>query len=224
VACDAEFPGAHLCHASEYVLSTALTPVPATGAWLDPSVTNDGVTTLSSAPSFGRYISSVNTCSHWTSATSSIVAPYIDTSGALFTNGACNAARALACCNGASKAEFAGFTSASLTGNLGGRTAGHITCDAEFPGAHMCHAAEYVRAASTSAAPAAGAWIDPSADTLGTTTLSGAPSFGRYISSVNTCSHWTSATSSIVGPYIDAGGAPFTNGACNVSRRIACCF
>jgi hypothetical protein len=141
-----------------------------------------------------------------------------------YTGGACNAVRALACCNAAPKTQFAGFTATPSTGALGGRVAAHATCDAEFPGARMCHAAEYIRAVSMVPVPAEGAWLDASADMLGQSTISGGPAFGRYAANTNGCLHWTEGTSSYTGTYLLPGGVTFTGGACNASRRIACCF
>jgi len=64
---------------------------------------------------------------------------------------------------GEDAAVFAGFTSATTTGNAGGREAMHALCNAAFSGSHMCHAAEYNLATSATPVPSAGAWIAGSA-------------------------------------------------------------
>src|SRR5262249_47268855 len=54
--CNANYPGSHLCHASEYSRASSSAPIPASGAWLDMSSDIEG-SALSSAssPLFGRY-------------------------------------------------------------------------------------------------------------------------------------------------------------------------
>jgi hypothetical protein len=218
--CNAQFPGAHLCHASEYVLSNSSAAVPAVGAWLDPSTSPDGTSTVSGAPSFGRYVSA-NACTHWTQGSAGS-GTYIDVGGQIYTGGTCTAVRALACCNGTVKVDFAGFTGAVYNGNIGGRTAAHAICAVELPGAHMCHAAEYVRSVSSDAVPPEGAWLDPSATSTSVSTVSGAPAFGRYVSA-NACTHWTQGSAGS-GTYIDVGGQIYTGGTCTATRHIACCY
>src|SRR5690606_36450919 len=120
-----------------------------------------------------------NTCVNWTSALSGNSGTYVQPDGGMSSGGSCNVARSLACCNGAPQVAFAGFTAASAP--MSGRPTMHAACGAQFPGAHMCHAAEYIRCASASPIPAAGAWLDPSVDeTNGFISTGGSPAFGRH--------------------------------------------
>ena len=240
--CAAEFPGAHLCHVSEYQLAGSATTVPASGAWIDPSVDVNGDFTLDSSTSFGREARS-STCSAWTTDSStSFTTTYMQPNGRVVTASSgtlpkppgCETPRALACCNGAPKIIFAGFTTAANTGggfNANGRPGMHAVCNAEFPGSHMCHIAEYQRAGSPASVPTSGAWVDPSVDELGDFTLGAAPRFGRETSD-STCAGWTnSLTSSGTATYLGPDGTGHTESSgtlpqppgCGAIRPIACC-
>jgi hypothetical protein len=183
----------------------------------------DGAATLQSAPAFGRY--TVNSCLSWTSTSTSYAGTYVQPNGSIATgSGAvCTAVRPLACCNGAPKHVFAGFSASSYTGDIGGRPAAHAICNAEFAGAHLCHGAEYLRSVSASPIPAEGAWLDCSTDASGNAVIQGAPSYGRY--TVNSCLSWTSASTSYAGTLVQANGSlAVGSGVCSVARRIACCY
>jgi hypothetical protein len=85
-----------MCHAAEYVRSVSSDPVPAQGAWLDPSVTLTAELSVGGGPGFGRYVSA-STCTHWTVGSGS-TSTYIDVGGQIYTGGACGASRRIACC------------------------------------------------------------------------------------------------------------------------------
>jgi hypothetical protein len=239
--CDAEFPGAHLCHVSEYFASNSATPVPDDGAWIDPSVRTDGTQTWQSAPHFGRSTSNY-TCSNWTvNAPGQSSSTWLRADGAVVTYAAgtlptqpnCTAQRALACCNGTPRARFAGFTSTPIrAGDLGSRQAMHGACGAAFPGAHLCHAAAYIRAASAEPVPASGAWIDPSAHSGGGTTWNGVADAGRSVTSSYDCGNWTiSVAGQGNSTWLATDGAMRTFSAgtlpaqpnCSAERVLACC-
>jgi hypothetical protein len=217
--CAAEFAGGHLCHASEFLLANSLVTPPAAGAWLDPSVAPDDTTTYAAAPAYGRRVGAPD-CSNWTNGTAGTYGPHVDPNGGISNSGTCANARPLACCNGVSKVEFMGVTSSYSA--MTGRTAMHQACNAQYAGSHFCHAAEYLRAASTSPIPAEGAWLDPSVDFEGTTSYSGSPLFGRQLGAPD-CSNWTNATAGTYGPHIDPNGGISNSGTCAVQRYIACC-
>ncbi|MCK6592987.1 MAG: hypothetical protein L6Q76_35990, partial [Polyangiaceae bacterium] len=217
--CAAEFSGAHLCHASEFLLTNSLVTPPAAGAWIDPSAAPDDTTTYAGAPAYGRRIGGAD-CANWTNGTSGAYAPHVDANGGISNSGTCAAVRTLACCNGLPKVEFMGVTSSYSA--MGGRTAMHQACAAEYPESHFCHAAEYLRASSSITIPSEGAWIDPSVDFQASTTYSGSPLFGRQIGGAD-CSNWTNTTSSAYGPHIDANGGISNSGTCVAQRYIACC-
>jgi hypothetical protein len=221
-ACAAELPGAHLCHASEYLLSNSATPVPASGAWLDASATPTDSLAIEGSHTFGRYTGA--SCLSFTSTSTSYAGTYLQTNGEVTWGGsACQTARPLACCNGAPKIVFAGFTAATITGSAGGRPAVHAMCSAEFPGAHLCHAAEYLRSNSATTIPAGGAWLDASVDEAEGLTIEAAPSYGRYTGA--SCLSFTSASTSYAGTYLQTNGEVTWGGsACQTARPVACCF
>ncbi|MFT3767585.1 MAG: hypothetical protein QM820_19190 [Minicystis sp.] len=223
-ACAAEFAGAHLCHASEYLLSRSATAVPAAGAWLDSSVDQGGSQVLNGLYTYGRHTG--YSCTSFTSAGATGSGTYVQPSGAVTwgSSNVCSAVRPLACCNGAPKIVFAGLSSSSYTGNIGGRPAANAVCNAEFSGAHVCHAAEYLRSASTVTVPPEGAWVESSADPNGSQTLQGAPAFGLHTG--YSCTSFTSASTTGSGTYIQpSGGVTWgSSNVCSTSRRIACCY
>jgi len=63
--------------------------------------------------------------------------------------------------------EFAGFTNATFTGDLGGLPGANAKCANEFAGASLCTRADYDLSNTTVPAPASGAWIDYSRGTDG---------------------------------------------------------
>jgi hypothetical protein len=239
--CAAEFTGSHLCHISEYQQTTSATIVPATGAWIDPSVTPDSDLTLESASGFGREAFSFS-CGSWTSASNtSFAATFLRPDGRVQTTSsntfptppACDVQRALACCNGAPKVQLAGFTTVTPDGaGFGtGRPGMHAACASEFAGSHMCHIAEYLRAGSPVSVPTSGAWIDPSVADTGELVLGGSPRFGRMTQSF-TCSGWTNnVQASGASTFLDVDGSAHTHSSntfpnpigCAAQRPIACC-
>ncbi len=134
------------------------------------------------------------------------------------------ATRPLACCNGVPRTQFAGFTTLVTPAAIsGGRPGMHAACASEFAGSHMCHASEYLRAASPVPVPTGGAWIDPSvhASDAGLT-YSGGASFGRHAFSGN-CGSWGGFVTSS-GSAVKVGGYPDGVSDCATAmRRIACC-
>ena len=240
--CAAEFPSSHFCHISEYVRSNSPTTVPASGAWIDPSVDINGDLTFASALAYGREPSQY-TCSAWTSSSNtSFTSTHLRPDGRVTTSSSstaplppgCGTMRPLACCNGAPKVEFAGFTAATTNGagfNGSGRPGMHAACHAEFPDSHFCHIAEYLRAASPIAVPTTGAWIDPSANENGDLDFGGGPRFGRE-GSQYTCAGWTNANqNSGTSTFLDVDGVAHTHSSstaplpigCAAVRPLACC-
>ena len=221
--CAAEYTGGHFCHIAEYLLSNSMASIPAAGAWMDQSIGADGSATCGGGPSLGRYLSSSD-CDDWTTSSASWSGNHLEGATAKYRSNACNTSRHLACCNGAPKIMFAGFTTAAIDGGAAsGRPALHVMCNAEFAGSHFCHVAEYFRAQTTEAPPAEGAWIDASAAPDGTSANGGLPTAGRYLSSSD-CDDWTTASASWSGNYLEGVTAKYRSNACNVMRRLACCF
>ncbi len=220
-ACAAEFTDAHLCHAAEYNLSVSAIEIPASGAWLESSYDIEAGWTQAAAPMFGRNPS--NSCNHFThGASGSYSGTVLDWSGNIGTTFTCHQARPLACCNGAPKTAVAGFTTAAHNGAVGGRPAAHAACMLEFPGSHVCHAAEYNQSASKLLIPSGGAWLESSTDLLSGWSSGGVPSYGRNPS--NSCNHFThGASGSYSGTLLERSGSIGTSFTCNVARPIACC-
>ena len=212
--CQAEFAGGHLCHQAEYLLTESLVTPPANGAWLGSSIRADGNLFNAVQPTAGRNGSSG--CSSWTNGINGN-GLVVESDGGVAVM-SCSVARPVTCCNGAAKVSFDGFTAATFDGNIGGRAAAHVACDAEFPGARLCHVAQYVRAVSATPVPVGGAWMESSIGEDGTTTTGGLPSAGRSRS--GGCSNWTSTVGN--GAAIDDDGS-FISGVCNISRPLACC-
>jgi hypothetical protein len=226
-ACDAEFTGSHFCHFAEFALAGSAARPTASGAWIDPStLSNTGSVTNAMSVQAGR-LSGTSDCSNWTSsAVGSSGGYYVDSNGNPAEYG-CSNTRQLACCSTPSRVGFAGFTSATTTGNAGGHAGMNGMCQAQFPSSHLCHTAEYMRANSGVPVPASGAWLDPSAmvDYRGSAyTNAGLPTAGRYYLNSNSCYAWTSSTLGNKGEYMPTNGGSIFNGDCSAARVVACCF
>jgi hypothetical protein len=217
--CGGEFPGSHFCHASEYMLTGSGVPIAATGAWIDPSINIANSTSYHGSPVSGRNYN--GGCTQWTSASSTTTGVIVTPDGAFSASALCNVARPLACCNSPTKAQFAGFTSAAAL--MTGRVGMHALCTAQFSGAHMCHAAEYLRSASPDPVPATGAWLDPSVDfDASATSYHGLPGAGRNYN--GGCTQWTSKSSTTTGVIVTVEGAFSASALCDVDRPVACCI
>ncbi|MEW6433717.1 MAG: hypothetical protein AB1730_19595 [Myxococcota bacterium] len=117
--------------------------------------------------------------------------------------------------------SFAGFTTMSYSGDLGGIQGAHAKCDAQYSGAHLCTWREYELIGSSAAVPAAGAWIDDARYTS-----SSAPTVTpRDRENGYACDNWRS-TSSYNAGWIDVQGlytTAYQANACATVRPLACC-
>ncbi len=218
-SCAAEFPEAHLCHVAEYANTNSMVSVPADGAWIDGSVTIDAKYMSAGLITSGRDTN--GGCSAWTSANPSQYSVSLGGGGSAYTT-PCGNAHALACCGGgASHTRFAGYTSATTSGNGGGRPAMNVRCHAAFPTSHLCHMAELTRANSTVAVPASGAWVDGSVSPTGEYSSAGLAGSGRDTN--GGCSAWTSANPSQYSTSVSAGGSVDST-PCATVRPQACCY
>lgn len=217
--CQAEFPGSHYCHVAETIdanpsaYSTAY-------VWIDTSTADTFTPVFDSATLFsGRLAGDTSTCAGWTSS-------YSTDSGAVFNystaqvGSGCNATYSIACCFSDAARPFVGFTAAPVALDTRGRPALHQACAAEFPGAHFCHSAEYVRSDSTETVPVNGAWMDSSShgETSGTRF---AGRYGRASSTYN-CSGWMYQLAGPTGVFVQPNGN-VGRGGCEVVRNLACC-
>jgi hypothetical protein len=116
---------------------------------------------------------------------------------------------------------FAGFTSATYDGNLGGPIGANAKCAAEFAGSHLCTEREYQWAGGGSApASTSGFWLDNSWYS------SSYNLFARDRQTTYTCDNWRSnANPGSSMYYYDNQGvsSAITNTNCAVARALGCC-
>jgi hypothetical protein len=193
----------------------------------------------------GRYVASSasydgRSCASWTRTSTTPVAfrpPPPPPEEAL-----CTESRPVACCATPTREEFAGFTTAAETGDVGGRAIMNFICATEFTGSHLCHTAEYYRSHATSTPPVEGAWIDYSAqwrdDTGSVYRVSSLAehSASRYVApnasyDGRSCRNWTGLDYNTGGlPAIaPADGLTMTPEGpepkpCDEPRPLACCY
>jgi hypothetical protein len=119
--------------------------------------------------------------------------------------------------------KFAGYSTLTYNGNLGGRNGAHSKCNDAFVGSHFCGDEEYVAAGPRSELGSS-AYLDA-------VTKDGVPDE----TSGATCNGWTEADSNLriglttVDPVTGnvkrtAGGGINPTESCSTSRRLACCF
>lgn len=230
--CAAEFAGAHLCHIAEYNLTSSATSPPSNGAWIDTSAGTDGgfeaygANDAVASPTSGRYAGRhpYSNCLSWTTTTQASGLS-LERGGAFLED--CAEQRVLACCSTPYRERFRGFTAAMVNGAAGGRAAMHARCGAEFPGAHLCHAAEYQRATPTVSPPANGAWIDASGfalrDEAALDTSTASANAGRWTGRAiyENCTNWVDASSALAGTTVKPGLV--SSSSCATARPLACC-
>jgi hypothetical protein len=95
-ACALDFPGSHVCHASEYNRAESTLLIPAGGAWLEASMDLLGDWSSGGVPSYGR--NTGTSCNHWTHAAGSYPGTLLSESGSIGTSYTCNVARPIVCC------------------------------------------------------------------------------------------------------------------------------
>jgi hypothetical protein len=152
--CSAQFAGSHLCTDYEFVASTPAVPLAASGAWVDPSDSNNDRL----AP---------GTCNGWSYGGSTFEGAFYVALPTGYVSGSptsfsCASTLPLACCYGHQPAKFRGFTTATTTGNTGGLIAAHSMCRAQFASSHLCTDYEFFGSNPSVALSAAAAWVDPS--------------------------------------------------------------
>lgn len=121
---------------------------------------------------------------------------------------------------GASGPEFAGFTTATYTGDLGGSFGANQKCNVEFAGSYFCLGSEFDLANSIIAPPASGAWIDNGRDSNGYRSYSACRFDGNNLA-------WTYSGAAIAasyrsGPIVRPTG-PSPSSLCNELKPLACC-
>ena len=220
-ACAAAFAGSHLCHVAEYALANSPIDPPATGAWLDPSAEFDSSTSYNGSPQAGRAPNGYS-CLSFGHSGNTYGGTSVGASGSMGWTTDCDKAKSLACCSTPAKTRFAGFTSKTSTGKLGGRAKAHALCNSEFSGAHYCHAAEYLRANSPTTIPASGAWIDPSGNNSGVVYV-GLPTLGRQTGGY-TCLTYTHDGNTYGGTSLNSRGGIGWTTDCDKSKPLACCY
>ncbi len=114
-----------------------------------------------------------------------------------------------------------------MNGNQGGREQMHAICAAQYAGAHMCHMAEYYRAASSAPSPpeVSPKWTataTPAASTYEQTRSRSLPSTSAATSPPDpnhNCSNWT--TTLTYGAAVEPAGPGEQT--CSTTRPVACC-
>lgn len=228
--CAAAFAGAHFCHASEYWLSNSATPPPATGAWIDSSASIDNgdtvVSTFIGSQDFGIYTGKDSNCLSWTTAVPTngpMNGPTVSSTGTRYVD--CGTQLPLACCSTPYRERFAGFTSWSSSGAIGGEAAANYHCATEFAGSHLCHLAEYYRAHPMQSPPQIGAWVDASVvpwynyNGYSPCMDAAIARAGRLLSNGYSCTIWT-ATSGNGTAVLPSG---LSGPTCSTTHPLACC-
>ena len=116
---------------------------------------------------------------------------------------------------------FAGFTTLSFSGDLGGIQGAHAKCHAEFAGAHLCTWREFEVIGAPVAMPAAGAWVDAARyPSSSAPTVTPRDRENSYV-----CNNWTSSSYTAGGWLTNQGIYTSTSatGTCAVQRQLACC-
>lgn len=225
--CQAQFgANAWFCHATEYVNSAAQ-GAPVGGAWIDWSAAQNGASVTAGGLSAGRSGTGNNSCTGWTSTSGSHL--IVSVNGELLSGSVgvdCTQQRPVACCAGARPTRVRGPTTATYTGNLGGRVGANVKCQLEFgAAAHFCHASEYLRAASSLQFPVAGAWMDWSASPVdGSAITAGITGASRSATGNNSCTGWTATSGSHL--IVSRTGELLSGSVgvdCTQARPIACC-
>ena len=115
--------------------------------------------------------------------------------------------------------EFAGFTAAIYTGNLGGYPGANTKCSAEFPGSFLCTRPDYDQANTAVGPGGTGAWIDYARSSDGTRAANSCYLGGGGV--------WTYS-----GPAVGSSGqsgstllptGDYTSAICNLQKPLACC-
>ncbi len=110
---------------------------------------------------------------------------------------------------------FAGFTSQSFTGDLGGYPGANAKCSADYPGSFICSSGDYARAETSAAPGGAGAWIDGERDDYGRR-------YNSYCYSNSTAWTYSGSSTSYYGGVLNTLGRVTTT-TCDTTRPIACC-
>ena len=115
--------------------------------------------------------------------------------------------------------EFAGFTTALYTGNLGGYPGANTKCSAEFPGSFLCTRPDYDQANTAVGPGSTGAWLDYPRSSDGTRAANSCYLGGAGV--------WTYS-----GPAVGSSGqsgsmmlptGDYTSAICNLQKPLACC-
>ena len=114
--------------------------------------------------------------------------------------------------------RFAGYTSATFTGNLGTFHGANAKCRAEFPGSSFCTVTDYSQGEPSALPPASGAWIDEQRNSSNLRSIYAcAPTSGATAA-------WTDGSATRLGNMAAATGFITGVGNCNIVRPLACCY
>ena len=110
--------------------------------------------------------------------------------------------------------SFAGFTTMTYTGSIGGHIGANQKCNAEFAGSVFCTVSDFDRSNYVAPPPASGAWIDTDRQASGQRTQN---------SCTSTSASWTLGTVNDTGTNLNALGVFSGQLACTQVKPLACC-
>ncbi|MBL8915287.1 MAG: collagen-like protein [Archangium sp.] len=110
---------------------------------------------------------------------------------------------------------FAGFTTATFNGNLGGQIGANQKCAAEFTNSYFCTLAEYDQTNTLVAPGGVGAWLDYDRK------VSGARDIQSCVTSA--LGTWSTNSSGSYGANLTANGSFYTSVNCSNTKPLACC-
>ncbi len=109
---------------------------------------------------------------------------------------------------------FAGYTTATYTGNLGGQVGANAKCQAQYAGSFFCTFADFDGANVTTAPGGNGVWIDGDRSNAGS----------RNTGSCQTgLGAWSDGTNNSYGYNLTANGSFYTTQLCGQTKPLACC-
>lgn len=114
--------------------------------------------------------------------------------------------------------RFAGYTTATFTGNLGSFQGANAKCRAEFAGSSFCTNEDYSLGEPGALPPTGGAWVDERRASSGIRNIYAcAPSGGAT-------SAWTDGSAARLGNVVATTGFVTGNANSNVLRPLSCCY
>jgi hypothetical protein len=109
---------------------------------------------------------------------------------------------------------FAGYTTATYTGSLGGDIGANARCNAQYPGSSFCTVSEFDRSNPVTPPSSAGAWLDSDRQASGQRTQNSCSAGGGS---------WNLGTTGDTGTNLNALGVFASQVSCDGVKPLACC-